>query len=88
MEPDDLEKMKRIDIREADEKELVDILKIEIDASAGSSEKKREYIRQIRNPYLYRQGEYIIKLSFTDKDATLTDRLMEYIEHMAAAGLQ
>lgn len=82
-----LEKMKEMDIREADINALADILEIKIDSDLDSTEKKREFIRQIKNPYLYRQGEYVVKLSFADTDATLTDRLKEYIEHMAAAGL-
>ncbi len=87
MEQDDFEKMKEADIREADINDLADILKIEIDSDLSSVEKKREFIRQIRNPYLYRQGDYVVKLSFADTDITLADRLKEYIEHMAAAGL-
>lgn len=85
--PEDLAEMKDMDIREADGAELADILEIEIDKDLSGIEKKREFIWQIRNPYLYRQGEYIVKLSFADTDATLADRLKEYIEHMAAAGL-
>lgn len=84
---EDLVKMKAMDIREADINVLADILEIEIDRDLNDTEKKREFIRQIRNPYLYRQGEYIVKLSFADTEATLTDRLKEYIEHLAAAGL-
>lgn len=82
-----LGKKKDIDIREADREALVDILEIEIDKDLSDTEKKREFIRQIKNPYLYRQGEYVIKLSFANTDATLTDRLKEYIEHVAAAGV-
>ncbi|MBD5526565.1 MAG: hypothetical protein HDR04_19635 [Lachnospiraceae bacterium] len=85
--PEDLAKMKDMDIQEADAGKLADILEIEIDRDLSDTEKKREFIRQIGNPYLYRQGEYVVKLSFADTDATLTDRLKEYIEHMAAAGL-
>lgn len=87
IEPEDLAKMKDMDIREADIGSLADILEIEIDKDLSDTEKKREFIRQIRNPYLYRQGEYIVKLSFADTDEALSDRLKEYIEHMAAAGL-
>ena len=81
MMPEDLAKMKDVDIREAEAGKLADILEIEIDKDIS------DIIRQIRNPYLYRQGEYIVKLSFADTDATLADRLKEYIEHMATAGL-
>ncbi len=84
---EDLAKMKDMDIREADLGTLADILEIAIDRDLSDIEKKREFIRQIKNPYLYRQGEYIVKLSFADTDVTLTDRLKEYIEYVAAAGL-
>ena len=87
IEPEDLVKMKDIDIREADREALADILEIKIDKDLSDTEKKREFIRQIKNPYLYRQGEYVVKLSFADTDVTLTDRLKEYIEHIAAGGL-
>ena len=87
IEPEELSKMKDMDIREADIGRLADILEIEIDRDLSDTEKKREFIRQIGNPYLYRQGEYVVKLSFADTDATLNDRLKEYIEHVAAAGL-
>lgn len=87
IKPEDLAKMKDMDIRKADTGGLADILEIKIDKDLSDIEKKREFIRQIKNPYLYRQGEYVVKLSFADTDATLTDRLKEYIEHMAAAGL-
>ncbi len=87
IEPEELAEMKDMDIREADAGKLADILEIEIDKDLSDTQKKREFIRQIKNPYLYRQGEYVVKLSFADTDATLTDRLKEYIEHMAAAGL-
>lgn len=87
IKPEDLVRMKDMDIREADREVLTDILEIEIDRDLSDTEKKREFIRQIRNPYLYRQGEYVVKLSFADTDATLTDRLKEYIEHLASAGL-
>lgn len=87
IEPEDLAKMKDMDIQEADAGRLADILEIKIERNLSNTEKKREFIRQIGNPYLYRQGEYIVKLRFADTDATLTDRLKEYIEHMATAGL-
>lgn len=79
--------MRDMDIREADRDTLADILEIKIDGNLSDAEKRKEFMRQIKNPYLYRQGEYTVKLSFADTDATLTDCLKEYIEHMAAAGV-
>lgn len=86
-EKETLEKMRDMDIRTVQREMLADILEIKTDGNLSADGNRREFIRQIRNPYLYRHGEYIVKLSFADTDATLTDRLKEYIEHMAAAGL-
>ena len=82
-----MEKGKEMDIREAVVEELTDILEIEIDREMDEEGKRAEYLRQIRNPYLYRQGEYVVKVTFADTEATLADRLQEYIEHVVAAGL-
>lgn len=79
--------MRDVDIQEIQRETLADILEIKIDESLSDEEKREEFIRQIKNPYLYRQGDYVVKLSFSDTDATLTDRLKEYIEHVAADGL-
>lgn len=86
-EKEDFRKMRDVDIREVQRETLADILEIKIDESLSDEEKREEFIRQIKNPYLYRQGDYVVKLSFSDTDATLTDRLKEYIEHVAADGL-
>lgn len=80
-------KMRDLDIRSVRPEELADIRDIRIDEHLGEAERKKEFLRQIKNPYLYRQGEYIVKLSFADTKATLTDRLKEYIEHVVAARL-
>lgn len=85
---EDLVRMRNMNIQEADREALADIMEVKIGKDLSSTEKKLEFIRQIKNPYLYRQGEYVIKLSFADTDITLTDCLKGYIEHMAAAGLQ
>lgn len=72
-----------MDIRKVNIEELKDIREVKIDESLDETEKRREFIRQIGNPFLYRQGEYIVSLRFADTDVTLTDRLKEYIEHLA-----
>lgn len=53
---------------------------LKIDGSLDKEEKRRDFIRQIENPCLYRQGEYIVSLKFADTDVTLEERLLEYLE--------
>ena len=38
-----------------------------------------DFIRQIGNPYCYRHGKYVVRVSFTDTDISLEDRLEAYI---------
>ena len=38
-----------------------------------------DFIRQIGNPYCYRHGKYVVKVSYTDTDVTLEQRMLSYI---------
>ena len=69
-----------LDIREVNIEKLRDIREVKIDGSLDKEEKRRDFIRQIENPCLYRQGEYIVSLKFADTDVTLEERLLEYLE--------
>ena len=59
--------------------ELVDIRNIEIDSSLPPEEKKRSYLEQIKNPYLYRCGNVVVRVSFNDTGATLEERLKQIL---------
>jgi len=59
--------------------DLADIRDVEIDSSLPVEEKKRSYLRQIKNPHLYRCGNIIVRVSFANTGATLEDRLKQYL---------
>ena len=50
--PEDIAGMRDMDIREADAAMLADIMEVEISEDLSDAEKKSEFIRQIKNPYL------------------------------------
>ncbi len=52
-------------------------MKVNIDLP--KQERILDFIRQIGNPYCYRHGKYVVKVSFTDTDVTLEDRMLSYI---------
>ena len=83
----ELAQMKEVDIHTVDRESLVDIREVQVDDSLPREQRFEEFLRQIKNPYCYRCGKLVVKVSFSDTDATLTDRLKEYIEHVAADGL-
>jgi hypothetical protein len=59
--------------------DLVDIRDVEIDPALPKEERRKSYLRQIKNPYLYRCGDMIVRVSFADTGPTLEDRLRQYL---------
>ncbi len=76
----DLQQMKQVDIRTVDRESLVDIRDVEIDQELPREERFADFLRQIGNPYCYRCGKAVVKVSFADTDATLEDRLEHYLK--------
>ncbi len=74
-----IEAMQNVDIRTVDPETLRDIRDVEVNTSLPKKERILDFIRQIGNPYCYRHGKYVVKISFTDTDVTLEDRMLSYI---------
>lgn len=75
----DLRQMKEVDIRTVDAGSLVDIRDVQVDQALPRRERFADFLQQIRNPYCYRCGKVVVKVSFADTDATLEDRLEHYL---------
>lgn len=78
----DLAQMKEVDIHTVDRESLVDIREVQIDESLPKEQRLEEFIRQIKNPYCFRCGKLVVKVSFADTDATLEDRLEHYLAEL------
>ena len=74
-----IEAMQNVDIRTVDPDTLRDIRDVTDNADLPKRERILDFIRQIGNPYCYRHGKYVVKVSFTDTDVTLEDRMLSYI---------
>lgn len=59
--------------------DLADIRDVRIDTSLPKEARVASYLEQIKNPYLYRCGDIIVRVSFADTEATLEDRLKQYL---------
>ena len=82
MEPltqDSLEAMRGVDVRTVDPATLRDIRDVKIDTELPKEERILDFIRQIGNPYCYRHGKYVVKVSYADTDVTLEQRLVNYM---------
>ena len=78
-----LQELKRVNIKEVNPDELVDISEIEIDTKQSVQKRVKEYVEQVHNPYLVRVGEYVVKIGYSDCEETLNDRMQQYISKIA-----
>ena len=78
-----LQELKRVNIKEVNPDELVDISEIEIDTKQSVQKLVKEYVEQVHNPYLVRVGEYVVKIGYSDCEETLNDRMKQYISKIA-----
>jgi len=76
---EELETMKNVDIRTVNPATLRDIRDVKVNTALPKAERIQDFIRQIGNPYCYRHGKYIVKVSFIETDVTLEDRMLAYI---------
>lgn len=78
-----LQELKRVNIKEVNPDELVDISEIEIDTKQSVQKRVKKYVEQVHNPYLVRVGEYVVKIGYSDCKETLNDRMKQYISKIA-----
>lgn len=76
---DKINSLREIDVRSVDPDTLRDIRDVKVNVELPKRERMLDFIKQIGNPYCYRHGKYVVKVSYTDTDVTLQDRLLSYI---------
>ena len=69
------EEMKNIDAYNICKDTLVDIRDVVVDPFLPPSERLANYIRQIKNPYLFKCGKLTVQVEFAESNETLEDRL-------------
>ncbi len=76
-----IDDMKAVDVRTVDPETLVDIRDVEIDQSLPQEERIRSYVQQIRNPYVFKCGEVIVKTVFAESGPSLDECLERYLRN-------
>ena len=74
-----LESMRDTDVRTIDPALLVDIRDVKVNTSLSKEDRLLDYLSQIKNPYCFKHGKTVVKVSFADTEATLEDRLEKYL---------
>ena len=62
--------------------ELVDISDVVIDKSLPLEERVKSYVEQIKDPYCFKVGDVVVRVSYADKDKSLTDSFTSMIAYM------
>lgn len=74
-----IDAMKNIDLNTVDPNELVDLRDVLVDGNLSRTDQIRSFLEQIKNPYCYRVGKTVVKVSFIETETTIEDRLEHYI---------
>lgn len=61
----EMEMLKTADVRMVDRDSLVDIQHIKIDRSLPVEGRIQEFVQKIGNPYCFKVGEVVVKISFS-----------------------
>lgn len=73
------EELQTVDIRTVKPEDVVDIQQIKIAEELSQQERRREFIRQVKNPYCFRVGKVIVKASYSGNGVSLNDRFEELV---------
>ncbi len=74
-----LDHMKSVDIRTVKPEDVADIQQIKIDAALTQQEMRKEFIRQVGNPYCFRVGKVIVKAAYSGDGVSLNERFEELL---------
>lgn len=61
---------------------LVDIRDVKIDRSKPVEERMKSYVEQIKNPYLFKVGNTIVRVSYANTRATINDNFVNLLASM------
>lgn len=77
-----LAQMKEVDLHMVDRELLADIRDVRVDGKLPREQRFDDFLQQIKNPYCYRCGKVVVKVSFSETEVTLEERLEHYLAAM------
>ena len=58
---------------------LVDIRDVKIDRTLTVEERMKSYVEQIKNPYLFKVGNTVVRVSYANTQATINDNFVNLL---------
>lgn len=83
----ELHRLQAMDLSDVKVEDLVDIRTVNINSQLSQPNRLLDFLNQIKNPYCYRHGDFVVQIGFSNTEVTLTERLNEYLKNVAAAGI-
>lgn len=61
---------------------LVDIRNVKIDRSMSVEDRMKSYVEQIKNPYMFKVGNTVVRVSYANTQATINDNFVNLLASM------
>ena len=61
---------------------LVDIRDVIIDRSMSVEDRMKSYVEQIKNPYMFKVGNTVVRISYANTQATINDNFVNLLASM------
>lgn len=74
----ELDRLKNMDIEQCESDQLVDLRFVSIDKSIPVPERMRSFVKQIKNPYLFKVDDITVKVEFSS-GKSLEDSLLSFL---------
>ena len=74
----ELDRLKNMDIEQCEPDQLVDLRSVSIDKSISVPERMRSFVKQIKNPYLFKVDDITVKVEFSS-GKSLEDSLLSFL---------
>lgn len=75
----DLKALKNVDLKKVDRYKVTDIDDIIINQNKPKEERFKEYFATTTNPYLFKSGDTLVKMSFSDTNVLLENCMERYL---------
>jgi hypothetical protein len=74
--------LKNVSLKDINPENLVDIRSFEVNPELTKNDRIKEFVKQIKNPYLFKCGKIIVQISFADTNITLDERMETYLKSL------
>ena len=75
-----LKLLKSSSLLRCDKNDLVDINDIVIDTTKPKEERMLEFLCKIKNPYLFKSGDIVVKIVYSNNDLTLQHQMESLVQ--------